>query len=70
MNNLTLKDLHNPDDITAILTSNDGFIAAGDNQGFQEYPNKIELWEIRDNKLHKVKGWTTTVIATYGDPEE
>ena len=65
MASLTLDDLHNPNNITAILTTNDGFIEAGEDQGFQQYPNKIELWEMIDNRLMKVKGWTTTLIATY-----
>ena len=65
MTNLTLDDLHNPDNITAILTTNDGLVEAGDNQGFQEYPNKMELWEMVDNYLRRVKAWTTTVICRY-----
>ena len=65
-NNLSIKDLYNPNNIQSILTTNDGYVVAGDNQGFQEYENKIELWEEVDGLLFKIKGWTTTLIATYG----
>ena len=70
MNDLTLDNLYNPNNITAILTSNDGLIEAGEDQGFQEYPNKIELWGMIDGLLYRLKGWTTTLIATYGETDE
>ncbi len=40
MDDLTLDNLYNPHNITAILTANDGFIEAGEDQGFQEYPQE------------------------------
>ena len=66
MKHLELLDLHNAENINAILTTREGFITAGYDQGFQIYPKRIELWQkLPDRRLLKVKGWTTSVIATY-----
>ena len=71
---MKLKDLYNPKGYTAIQTTKGEFIEAGENQGFQFYYKdgdlskaitKAELWQEVDGFLHKVKGWTTTVLACY-----
>lgn len=68
MTDLTLNDLHNPYKITAILVyRTDDFIEAADNQGFQETPGKIELWQkMNDGRLLRVQAWRKTSVATYG----
>ena len=66
MEQLQLTDLHNPEKVKAIFTSKEGYIEAGPDQGFQCLPKRVELWQkLEDGRLLKVKGWTTTVIATY-----
>ncbi len=64
---LTLNDLHNPNNITGILLKNNDFIQADINQGFQEYPKSIELWEkLTDGRLLRVRRWLEkSIIATY-----
>jgi HJR/Mrr/RecB family endonuclease len=67
MDELQLSDLYSPNEINAILTTNNGYIKACKDQGFQEYPNCIELWQkMEDGRLLRVHRWTSkTLIATY-----
>ena len=69
MNELQLSDLHNPDKITSILTTNSGYITACKDQGFQLYPKSVELWQkMEDGRLLRVRRWTSkTLIATYAE---
>ncbi len=69
---LEIADLHNPEGFRAILTKQNEFIEAGDNQGFQFFYSKTkqitkaELWQkLDDGRLLKVKGWAKSIIAFF-----
>ena len=63
---MTLNDLHNPDDISAILVyRTDKFIEIGPNQKFQVLPNMVELWELYDGQLYRLKSWRRTSVCMY-----
>ena len=63
---LELKDLYNPDNIQAILTKNNDFISADEDQGFQEYPGSVELWQkLDDGRLLRVRRWLKKSIIAY-----
>lgn len=59
MKYLELKDLFNPNKINGFIHK-DGYkvIAINENQGFQEYPKSIELWEkLEDGRLLRIQRW-------------
>jgi len=63
---LSLKDLYNPNGITAIQLSNGTIIELAERQGFQEYPKSIELWEMYNNRLMRVQRWLSkSILCTY-----
>jgi hypothetical protein len=67
MGELNLADLYNPNNISAVLINNTGVVEAGKNQGFQEYPKSVELWEkMEDGRLLRVKRWLSkSIICKY-----
>jgi len=70
MQNLTLNDLVNPREIKAVLVCNskqNAIVEACDDQGFQEYPGSIELWQsLPDSRLLRVKRWLKkSIICTW-----
>ena len=66
MENLKINDLYNPNGITSFLHTNGNIYEAGENQGFQEYPGSIELWEkLKDGRLMRVKRWLKKSVITY-----
>lgn len=67
MKDLGIKDLYNPNRIKAILTTKNHYIEADENQGFQEYPGSIELWQVmEDGRLLRVIRWLKkSICATY-----
>lgn len=70
---LQLTDLHNPHNITAIMSTSGQFTERDKtDQGFQETKGRYELWQKMDNgHLMKVKGWNKkAILATYKDSEE
>ena len=70
MNELTLADLHNPEGVTAILTTRGKYIEADDDQGWQEYPGSWELWQIVDGGLMRVQRWLKkSVVCWYKAPK-
>ena len=73
MTDLTLKDLHNPTEINSIcirrgkMSPDVYFVEPEHNQGFQERPGSIELWEMVDGRLLRVKRWLKkSIVATAG----
>ena len=63
---LELKDLHNPKQIEAVLFTNGDLVEASDNQGWQEYPKSVELWEmLEDGRLMRVKRWLSKSIVAF-----
>jgi len=67
MGQLNISDLYNPNKISAVLVyKKNEFIEAADDQGFQEYPRTVELWQkIDDGRLLKVAAWRKTSVAMY-----
>lgn len=71
INEMGLKYLYNPENITSVLIDKLGVVMPNKNQGFQIYYNKnggirkVELWECKNGFLYKLQGWTTRVISTY-----
>ena len=65
-NELELTDLYNPKEIKAVLLTNGNFVEATENQGWQEYPKSIELWEkLEDGRLLRVKRWLSKSIVAF-----
>lgn len=61
-----LTDLHNPKEIKAVLLTNGNFVEVSENQGWQEYPKSIELWEkLEDGRLLRVKRWLSKSIVAF-----
>jgi len=61
---MTLKDLNNPEKVTAILLKNGTLVTLSQNQGFQIYPKSCELWE--NNKgLFRLRRWLDKSIIAY-----
>ena len=70
---IQMKDLHNPNNITAIMTTRGQFTERRKtDQGFQETNGRYELWQMMDRGyLMKVKGWNKkSVLRTYRNNEE
>jgi len=58
-----LSELYNPNGIKGIWTAKMGFIVESENQSFQEFPKKVELWQmLEDGRLLKIGGWLKTSI--------
>jgi len=65
-NELELTDLHNPKQIEAVLFTDGNLVETSENQGWQEYPKSIELWEkLEDGRLLRVKRWLSKSIVAY-----
>lgn len=63
---LQLTDLHNPGNIIAVLEyRTNRYIEAGELQGFQVTPGKVELWGMESGRLLKICGWLKTSVAQY-----
>lgn len=63
---MNLNDLSNPNNIIAVLEyRTNKYIEASEDQRFQELPKRIELWQMFEGKLWKVKGWNKTSVAMY-----
>ena len=60
-----LEDLHNPDNVTSFLHKNGTHYILGENQAFQIYPKSIELWELKHNRLFRVRRWLDKSIIAY-----
>ena len=61
-----LTDLYNPKQIEAVLFKDGNYIEAYENQGWQEYPKSIELWEkLDDGRLFRLKRWLSKSIVAY-----
>lgn len=60
---MMLADLHNPQDIRAILLDSGAYVEADDDQGWQEYPGSVELWQMLDGQLLRIQRWLKTSIA-------
>jgi len=43
--------------IERIVLCNGNVVELSNNQFFEEYPNKVELWEKKGKLLYKIKGW-------------
>ena len=56
---MTLSDLHNPRNIDCLFhLKRQIWIEKSDNQGWQEYPGSVELWEVLpDGRLVRVQRW-------------
>ncbi|MCA6368269.1 MAG: hypothetical protein IM631_12190 [Cytophagales bacterium] len=55
--------LYNPNNINAVLLSSGDIVELLDDQGFQEYPNRIELWQGLSSRLSMVGSWNKTQIT-------
>jgi hypothetical protein len=55
--------LYNPNNINAVLLSSGDIVELLDDQGFQEYPNRIELWQGLSSRLSMVDSWNKTQIT-------
>jgi hypothetical protein len=54
----TISELHNPNNIIGFLHVNGNEYKLNNNQGFQEYPRSLELWEkLPDGRLVLLKRW-------------
>jgi hypothetical protein len=49
--------LYNPNNINVVLLSSGDIVELLDDQGFQEYPNRIELWQGLSSQLLMVDSW-------------
>ena len=66
---LTLQDLHNPKKITRLFHfKRQHWIVKADDQGWQEYPRSVELWQkMDDGKLIRIQRWLKTSVGVYCD---
>jgi hypothetical protein len=55
--------LYNPNNINAVLLSSGDIVDLQDDQGFQEYPNRIELWQGLSSRLLRVNSWNKTQVS-------
>ena len=55
--------LYNPNNINAVLLSSGDIVELDDDQGFQEYPNRIELWQGLSSRLSRVNSWNKTQVS-------
>lgn len=55
--------LYNPSNINAVLLSSGDIVELIDDQGFQEYPNRIELWQGLSSRLLRVDSWNKNQIS-------
>lgn len=63
---MDLTELHNPNKITGIMLKNGDYITSAGDQGWQEYPGSVELWQIYEGHLIRVQRWLKkSIIATY-----
>ena len=59
--------LHNPDNITTIVTSQGVIVGIQENQGWQETKGRWELWTLDNKLLRLVKSWNKkAVLSVYG----
>ena len=56
---MELSELNNPNEITKIfLLKKEYWVDLGENQGFQEWPGSVELWEkLEDGRLMRICRW-------------
>ena len=67
---MDLKDLHNPNEVTEIFhLKKQHWITPGENQGWQEYPKSVELWQFDGGRLMRVKRWLkkSIIVCTVND---
>ena len=65
MKDMTLKDLYNPNKITAIYLRDrtNAIVELNEDEGFQEYPRLIEIWQqLSDGRLFLLKRWRKSSI--------
>lgn len=55
--------LYNPHNINAVLLSSGDIVELDDDQGFQEYPKRVELWQGLSSRLSRVASWNKTHIS-------
>lgn len=61
---LSLSDLHNPNKIIGFIHNNGNRYVLWENQGFQEYPGSVELWEkLDDGRLIRIRRWLKKSIS-------
>ena len=53
-----------------IMLSNGDRIVRGDDQWFEKYPKRIELWEKDREFMHKVKGWNSHSVVWISELDE
>lgn len=64
---LELTDLHNPRHIDSLFhLARQHWIEKSENQGWQEYPGSVELWEkLPDGRLVRVQRWLKRSVGIY-----
>jgi len=56
---MELSELNNPNEIKSVfLLKKEHWVSLGKNQGFQEWPGSVELWEkLEDGRLMCICRW-------------
>lgn len=69
---MTLNDLHNPRKIESLFhLKKQHYIEKSENQGWQEYPGSVELWEvIPDGRLLRVQRWLKRSVEIYTEADK
>jgi len=60
-----IEELYNPSGIQKIIIKKTGnIVECRENQGFQEYPKSIELWEDKlDGRIFRIQRWLKKSIS-------
>ncbi len=70
-NEITLRNLHNPAGIQAILVNSGALIEANEHQGWQETNGRYELWhQKKDGSVIFVKSWNKKCVISVYDYAE